>query len=339
MDCRVALGLAVGLLSGAVGCQHQVATLPEPSRLSTPTPAAEPPPDPSQIKKASSLPRKDPPVLALVKLGDFKAGEAFTQGISPERQQAMRDEARQEYQRALSIDPKCLPAYQGLARLYTAMQDHSRAVETYQKALQVAPTNTALWYELGMNHNYEKEWDRALECLGRATQLEPDNRDYMNTLGVVLARVGRFQEGLECFVRTSGDAMGHYRMARTLQHLQQPELSRQYLDLALQKDPNLATAQAMRGEIDGAPEPTIQRTAYQEPSAPPPPEAPPAPPESAVLPEPSAPLPRIIQPNAPEAASPAEPEERSTLQTIVVPPPPTINLQYEAPADTKQPKP
>ena len=318
MDCRGTLGLALCLLSSAAGCQHQVATLTDPSQSSVPF--QQPPPDASQLKQASK-PRKDPPPSVLVKFGDFKAGEAFAPDIPRERQQSIRQAARDEYERALKIDPKYLPAYQGLARLYTATQDHPRAVETYQKALQLAPKNAALWYELGLSHNYAKEYNSSLDCLNRATQLEPENRDYINTLGVVLAQTNHLQESLNCFIRGSGEAMGNYRLARTLERLQQPELSQRYLSAALQLDPNLAAAQTMRGETDGSRTPTIQRTSYQEPSAPLAP--PPAPAPAAA----DVPLPRVIHADAIQTDNRAAPEE------FVVPPPPPVILRYDDPTD------
>ena len=53
MDGRGGLRLALCLLSGAVGCQHQATTLsPTGTALSMPKPEAAP--DPSQIKNASA---------------------------------------------------------------------------------------------------------------------------------------------------------------------------------------------------------------------------------------------------------------------------------------------
>jgi Tfp pilus assembly protein PilF len=344
MDCRTTLGLALCLLGGAAGCQHQVVSGLDPVHSPMPLQAGEKPPDPSQIKKLSALPKKDPPALVVVKLADFKAGEAFSADIPPDRQQRMRDEARDDYQRALKIDPKCLPAHQGLARLYMAMEDYGRAAETYQKALEVAPKVAPLWYELGRCLNYQKNRGQALECLNRAVQLEPENRDYLNTLGVLLAQVGRYQESLDCFVRSSGDSLGHYRLARTLQHLQQPELSRQYLEVALQKNPNLAMAQAMRTEMDGPtnspnpaslvsplspPSQTIQRTSYQEPSVPAEPAAAPV----VVAPPADTPLPQIINLNSSGTNAAEKVEEPTGEQTFVLPPPP-IDAHYDAPADS-----
>jgi tetratricopeptide (TPR) repeat protein len=252
MDGRGALRLSVCLLFTAVGCQHEVMTLPS----SPPTSAGNPSPlpHPSQVKQAptklkgSAKPKELPP-LVLVSYGNYEVGEAFAARTGPERQQQLCESARMDYERALKIDPKCIPAYQGLARLYKAMHELPLAIETYQNALKLAPDNASLWFELGLCHNSQKNWGAALECLERAARIDPGNRSYANALGVVLAEAGRYEESLKCFIRSNGEAMGYYRLAQTLRHLQQPELSRRCLEVAVQKDPSLA--------------PPIQQTAYE----------------------------------------------------------------------------
>jgi len=272
MDGRGGLRLSVCLLIAAAGCQLQVMDLPSSSASNL---------DPSQIKKVSAKPKKVPP-LVLVSYGNFEAGEAFAARTGPERQQQLCESARAEYEKALSLDPKCVPAYQNLARLYTHMHELSLAVETYQKALTLAPNDASLWYELGLCHNYQKDFMSALECLDRAAQIDPANRSYTNALGVVLAESGRYKESLKCFALGGGEALGYYRLAQTLHHLHKPELSRRCLEVAVQKDPSLA--------------PPIQQASYQaaadpEPSTPPP--------VQAASQEPSAPAPQILLPPVP----------------------------------------
>jgi tetratricopeptide (TPR) repeat protein len=258
MDGRVALKLSMCLLIAAAGCQQEVMTLP----------GAPPPtsfmsnPDAGQArnKKTTAKP-KDVPPFVLVSYGNFEAGEAFSDRTGPERQQQLCESARTDYEKALAADPKCVSAYQGLARLYTSMQDLPLAVETYQKALKLAPHDASLWYELGLCHNYQKHHGPALDCLNRAAQIEPGNRNYTNALGVVLAESGHYKESLQCFVRSGGEAMGYYRLAQTLRRLHKPEMSQHCMEVAVQKDPNLATP--------------IQQTSYQPAATPPEPSAPP----------------------------------------------------------------
>lgn len=337
MECRKTVGLALALGLGALGCQKQLVDLPGGSRsyLSMSTDKM---PDPSQIRKAPT--RKDPPLAAVIEWANLNAGEAMSPDIAPARQAKLREDARQAYQRAMTLDPKCVEAYQGLARLYASMQDFPAASENYRKALELSPKNPTLWYEMGLSKNSEKDWDGALECMGKAAQLDPGNRDYLNTLAVLLTRVGRVTEALDCFVRGAGEAVGHYRLARTLQRLQQPELSRQYLEAALQKDPNLEVAQTMWQELNNSASQPIQQTSYHESSVPAQPASGTAAAATATI-DPPADLPaaneatpqapRVILLNQPEPSAP-EPDGQSPSQTIVVPPPPTINLRYETPS-------
>jgi len=307
MDGRGALQLSLCLLIAAAGCQHEVMTLPG-SAPDSPSPNK---PDPTQIKPASGKP-KDLPPSVLVSYGNFEAGEAFAARTAPERRQQLCESARADYEKALNRDPRCVPAYQGLARLYTHMHDLPLAVETYQKALKLAPSNASLWFELGLCQNYQKNLAAALECLDRAAQLEPGNHSYTNALGVVLAESGRYDESLRYFSRAGGEAMGYYRLAQTLSHLQKPELSRRYLDVALQKDPSLA--------------PPIQQASYQ-PTASPEPITSPAP---AVSTEPSAPpAPSVsAEPSAAPAQTAAlEPSVPPTQ--VLVPPVPQIHEEEE----------
>jgi Tfp pilus assembly protein PilF len=308
MEGRGGLRLSVCLLIAAAGCQHQVMTLPS----STPLSPSVGVPDPSQIKTTPAKPKELSPAV-LVSYGDFEAGEAFAARTGPERRQQLCESARLDYEKALAIDPKYVPAYQGLARLYMALRDLPLAVENYQKAVKLAPTHAALWYELGLCYNYQKNWGPALECLDRAVRIEPGNRSYVNTLGVVLAEVGRYEDSLKCFVRCNGEALGYYRLAQTLRHLQKPELSQRYLEVALQKDPSLA--------------PPIQQTAYQlqqtayQPAVPHAPKSSPCSPaeEHTVNETPS----RFPSPPAIPASNPSAPPQ------LLLPPVPLINDSEE----------
>lgn len=314
MDGRGTWRLSVLLLMTAAGCQHQVMTVPSPGST-FPGNNVPPPPDRSQIKPAKPKLKELPP-LVWVKHGDFQAGEAAAADIDPGRRQELREQARGDYKKALKIDPKCLPAYQGLARLYLAMHDAPLAIETYRKALKVAPKNARLWYDLALCHNSQKNWGPALDCLSRAVQLDAGNRSYLNALGIVLAESGRYQESLNCFIRSNGEALGYYRLAQTLQRLQQPELSRRYFEAAVQKDPSLepALAQSSGGtDAPGSAAPAIQQTAYQAPDDP----------AANVSAAPSPPAaPRVIS---------LQTSQDHVPMPQIPPPPPPVNVPYEQP--------
>jgi Tfp pilus assembly protein PilF len=326
MEGRRVRTLGVCLLIAAAGCQHQVWSVPGSGPNSSGS-NAPPPPTPAQVQKAPTKP-KDLPPLVLVSSGDWKSAEAFAPNIEPDRQQPICELARVDYEKALKIDPKCVPAYQGLARLYKGMHDLPLAIETYQKALKLDPKNATLWYELGLCHNSQKNWGLALECLSRASQIDPGNRSYVNTQGVVLAAAGRYDESLNFFVRSNGEAMGYYRLAQTLQHLQQPELSRRYLEAAVHRDPSLAPATVQRNTSDVAVNPApaaVQQTAYHAPTIPPtqavPEQVPQVITQKISIPEQT---PQVISQNV---STPAQGPVQQP--PIILPPPPAIHVDYE----------
>jgi tetratricopeptide (TPR) repeat protein len=272
MDCRRGLWLALGLW-GAAGCRHA-----DPSTAST-APAAVPP-DAVVTRKVADGPKKLPRADTCVRYGDYRAGEASASNsnYSPSQREKLRDDARKAYQEALQVDPKCLAAQQGLARLEVASEDYPRAVAVYQKALKTTPGSAALWFELGICYNRMGQWDAAAKAVAQAAALEPDNRTYVNSEGVLLARLGRYQESLACFARVNGEAQAHFNMACTLRRLNQLELSKRHLELALEKNPRLDSARAMLAETTSPPAPAraarpappspVQPAAYTPPAQP-----------------------------------------------------------------------
>jgi tetratricopeptide (TPR) repeat protein len=279
--------------------------------VAAPFPAQEVP-----IKKEVDLPPRDPKPLTCLKGGDLMLAGATAPGRGPGEKQQFFERARKAYQQAISLDPKFLPAYQALARLYVLMEDERRAVETYQKAIKLKSDDASLWYELGMCYKRQKDWEPALEHLTKAAELEPETSKYVNTLAVVLACAGRYQESLECFTRLGSQAKAHYKLAKTLERLNQPELSKQHLAVALEMDPRLADPPVVTSaEPVQKPEPMIQPVVHLA-VQPLPEETGPAPgrsPSSAVCEK---------QPNG---AAPKV--DASHSGGIALPPPPVLNIR------------
>ena len=255
MDCHKLLSWGLAVALGAAGCQHAKApdggAPPAPSYPPLAAPTTRPMPDGTPIKKAPELPKRQPKPQTLVALADFKAAEARAPSCPPADRQQFREQARVSYQQAITIDPKHVPAYLGLARLYADTEDTAHAEETYQKGVKAAPKEAVLWYELGMSQGRRKEWGPALESLGQAAELQPENHQYVNALGYGLARAGRYDEALTRFRSVNGEGRAHYKLARMLEHMGQTDLARRHLEMALEKDPRLSEAKELLKEIDG----------------------------------------------------------------------------------------
>ncbi len=248
MDCRKPLVVTLGLLCGLTGCN-----------LTNPTPTASvsPPPPSSQIaalppKKETDLPKKSPQAATCVAYGNFAADEA-RHADNPILAEQQRDTARKAYQQALAIDPKCLPAYQGLTALYVAMNDYKHATATYQDALRRFPKEPSLYYEIGMLYARQKDWEPALQSLTKAADIDPESRKYNNTLGFCLARAGRYDDSLKVFQRLESEQEAHYHVACMLQHLNETELAKQHVLAALQQNPEMKDALALWSELNANP--------------------------------------------------------------------------------------
>jgi tetratricopeptide (TPR) repeat protein len=254
MDCHKLLSWGLVAALGAAGCQHAKppgggAQPAAPSYTAMTTNGTRVAADGTPIKPAPELPKRQPKPETCVALADWKAGEARAAKCPAVSRQQFREQARLEYEQAITQDHKCVPAYVGLARLYADMQDPAHELETYQKGLKALPKEAALWYEVGLCQGRRKEWGPAVESLRKAAELQPDNQHYANALGYGLARAGQFDEALACFQRVNGEGRAHYKLARMLDHLGQKDLARRHLELALENDPRLTEAQDLLREM------------------------------------------------------------------------------------------
>jgi pentatricopeptide repeat protein len=240
MDCRRSPRLARSLsLSGAllltIGC------FPQSQQIVAPTP----PQTPANVKREAELPKITPKASTCIAGAEFCRLEANSAKSSPVQREECRERARKGYQQALSQEPNNVEALHGLARLYVDLNDHDRAITTYQKALKLAPKEATLSFELGMAHARWKEFDPAITHLKTAFDLEPENNQCANALGHCLARAGRYEEALAVFKKSVGEAKAHYNLARMLHHLNQDDLSRQQLAIALSFEPQMTEAREL----------------------------------------------------------------------------------------------
>jgi tetratricopeptide (TPR) repeat protein len=251
MDCRRTLQIAsfgmlsfsTWLASGCTTTTHQVI-------------APNPPPVKQvavETKKEADLPRITPKASSCVAGAELLRVEANASRYTQAQRDDYRDRARRGYEQALRLDPKNAAAQLGLARLYFDMNDHDHAVAAYQKALKQDPKNAALLCELGMVHARSKEWGPALAHLKAAYEIDPNSKDCAATYGHCLARSGRIDEAFEVFRRSVGEARAHYNLARMLHHMDQDDMCRQQLDLALRADPKLVEAQEMLVTMNARP--------------------------------------------------------------------------------------
>jgi tetratricopeptide (TPR) repeat protein len=148
------------------------------------------------------------------------------------------------------------------------MEDYPRAVAAYQAGIAAAPRDAGLWFDLGICYSHARDVDHAIECLSQAAQLDPENRACLDALAVLLARAGRLDESLQCFARGHNEATACLRFGMTMRKLGRPDVSRQYLELALQKDPQMEAARVALAEVAAPPAAQVQTAGYAAPPVP-----------------------------------------------------------------------
>jgi tetratricopeptide (TPR) repeat protein len=166
-------------------------------------------------------------------------------------QSLQRDEARKAYQKAIDIDPKCVEAHSALANLYLSQDDYDRAIGAYQYGLKLNPNSAPLWFEAGLCHTRKKDFPQALACLSKAHERDPQNHDIATTYGLLLARAGRPQDAVPVLARVMNRADANYYVARMMNHLNQSDQSRQYLQAALAERPTHQPSLVMLAQLDG----------------------------------------------------------------------------------------
>lgn len=248
MDCRWALVLAAGVGCGCLGCVHGLPVKSESAPSAGPVETVSVQPGEGNSKDGKP---RTPKAVTCYNIGNLRESAAEEEGATPQYKEAMREEARRAYQKALETDPNYMPASVALARLYDKSNDHDRALATYQKILKKQPKDAAIYAELGMSHARQKEWDRSLENLRKACELDPENRQYIKSLGFCLARAGRPAESVACLRKVMSPADANCNVARMLHHLKQDETSKEYARAALANEPQHAGAIQLLDELEG----------------------------------------------------------------------------------------
>jgi tetratricopeptide (TPR) repeat protein len=199
-------------------------------------------PEKPVLTKTSNVPTE-------VAFADWQLNAALGKDTPADKKEALLEAARRAYQKALELDPTCLPACAGLAKVYMAYRQYDKALAAYQRGLERHPREASLWLGMGVCHLRRDDWPAALKCMKTAHDLDPENRDYARTYGRALGRAGHYKEAFEELKRVMGEGPAYFDVARMMQFNGQVELSKQYLQYALKVDANLDGARQMLARL------------------------------------------------------------------------------------------
>jgi tetratricopeptide (TPR) repeat protein len=109
-------------------------------------------------------------------------------GFFAERGEAVAAEA--EYQAALKLDPRFVPAWANLADLRRLQGRETEAEATLREGLKLAPDAAALHHSLGLSLVRQQRRAEALRELKQATELEPGNVRYQYVYDIAVRELG-----------------------------------------------------------------------------------------------------------------------------------------------------
>jgi Tfp pilus assembly protein PilF len=263
MDGRWKLVVAGGMFAGAVGCSS---TPKQPDNAMSQSSAmasaqvAKAPPPPAEPKRTNLKPE------TYVSMGTLADAAADEEGRTPAERNGFRLQARQSYQKAIAVDPKYTTAYVAMGKSYMMGGEREQAQVWFKKAIAIAPNDAGLWSELGATQAQCKDWPAAIESMEKAAQMDPASKPIQTRYGLTLARMGRYEEGLNTLAKVMPEAEARYNIARMMQHNQQNDAAQVQLQLAINADPNFEPAREMLAARSAQPNYGIQQTTYQQPA-------------------------------------------------------------------------
>ena len=97
-------------------------------------------------------------------------------------------EARDNFQKAIDIQPKFIPAwvYKGIS--LEELQQYELAIDCYTQAIEINPDVADLWYNKGATYCKMKRYGDALSCFDKVLEIEPNNALAKTTRALVIAK-------------------------------------------------------------------------------------------------------------------------------------------------------
>jgi tetratricopeptide (TPR) repeat protein len=157
-----------------------------------------------------------------------------------------RDNAIDQYEKALELDPLHSKSLFRLAAIYTEQEDVDRAETywtTYAEATDDAPE---AWRNLAISMDLLGQSQKAEAAYRRCLAINANDADARVNLGMLLARAGRLPEARNELARILPPAEVHYHIARALQRAERHAEATKELRAAAAIDPRFSTIQATR---------------------------------------------------------------------------------------------
>jgi eukaryotic-like serine/threonine-protein kinase len=106
-------------------------------------------------------------------------------------------QAAQEYERAVQLEPTNDQAIQGVAKAFDKLGNTREAEVSYRKAIALRPNNWMTYNSLGGFYSGHGRYPEAAEMFAKVVLIAPDSFRGWSNLGGTYVNEGRYQEGIE----------------------------------------------------------------------------------------------------------------------------------------------
>jgi tetratricopeptide (TPR) repeat protein len=198
--------------------------------------------DPKHLKAHNNI------ALASVDLGQFAVAEAhYRESLAIEPQaaihndlgfvlerQGLTDEAVEQYEKALELDPESASAHYNLGVSLARRSEYAAAERQFRAALEQKPSGPA-YAGLGLALYRQGRVDEAITSLRAGIDADPNHAAAYHQLGSVLVEQGKFEEAEANYRLLTGaqpSAAAHQKLADVLTRLGRTEEAQKEMEMA-----------------------------------------------------------------------------------------------------------
>lgn len=164
------------------------------------------------------------------------------------------DQAIQDFQHALQIDPEHTIALQNLGSAYRQKKDWAQAKSTLERALALNPEDAEANYSLGMVYAQQNDMEHAYDYLQKAIAARPAYPEALNNLGILYLRTRRPAEAIQSFEQSIRVApsydQAYLNLARVYAIEGDREKAKTVLRALLDQQPDHAQAKAELKQLE-----------------------------------------------------------------------------------------
>ncbi|MCH2211226.1 MAG: tetratricopeptide repeat protein [Fuerstiella sp.] len=150
-------------------------------------------------------------------------------------------EAKTRYQEVLTVNPDCLAARLGIARVERETGRFEQCCDILTAAQEQYPQDPTVMLELGRTYNEREKWDQSIQAFSKAVDLAPEDQTVRYELGLALASADRMEQALPHLKFAVGDSAAYYNIGFILHERGRSAEALSWLERTMDSHPDKRT--------------------------------------------------------------------------------------------------